>query len=224
MSARKWLCVFCSSLPLNGLRVFAYRWLCGYRIGRGSRIGFCAVIHAKSVEIGRAVTIAMFTRISDVAAVSLGDGVSIGTLNLFGGMEMLSLGERTHIGSHLTAIAPRWQPTRGSLITGQQCVITGRHHIDLAHDIRIGNRVTIGGVFSALWTHGLNKKKGGAIEICDDCYLGSGVQIGPNVKLPARTVVGMGAVVTRGPLQEGLTIVGVPAKPITGRVETSHRN
>ena len=217
MSARKWLCVFCSSLPLSGLRAFAYRWLCGYRIGRGSRIGFGAIVHANAVEIGNSVSIDIFTRIIDVESLHLGDAVSIGRFNLFGGMKRLSLGAQTHVGSHLTAIAPRWQSERGSLTVGERCVITGRHHIDLSHDISLGVGVTMGGVFSALWTHGLDESKGGPIEIADECYLGSGVQIGPKVKLPARTVVGMGAVVTRGPLREGLTIVGVPARPIVGR-------
>lgn len=219
MSARKWLCIFCSALPFSGLRVSAYRWLCGYRIGRGSRIGFCAMIHAETVEIGNSVSIAMFTRITDVASLQLGNAVSIGPFNLFGGMKALTLGDHTHVGSHLTAISPRWLAARGSLTAGERCIITGRHHLDLSNDIRLGIHVAIGGVFSALWTHGLDETKGGAIELGDDCYIGSGVQIGPNVKLPARTVVGMGAVVTRGPEQEGLTIVGVPAKPTTKKVD-----
>jgi len=37
-----------SLIPLNGLRVFLYRLLFGYRIGRNVRIGFGTVISVQS--------------------------------------------------------------------------------------------------------------------------------------------------------------------------------
>ena len=41
-----------SIMPLNGFRVFLYRVLFGYKIGKGVRIGFGTLICVQSFEVG----------------------------------------------------------------------------------------------------------------------------------------------------------------------------
>lgn len=52
------------------------------------------------------------------------------------------------------------------------------------------------------------------IEIGRDCWLGVGAVILPGVRLGDKTIVGANAVVTRSFPEGGLTLVGVPARPI----------
>lgn len=55
---------------------------------------------------------------------------------------------------------------------------------------------------------------GGVPHIGDDCVLGYGSTIIGDIVLANRTVVGAGAVVTRSNTDEGVSLVGVPAKKL----------
>lgn len=53
----------------------------------------------------------------------------------------------------------------------------------------------------------------GGVQLGDRCRIGSGAVILPRVRLGSDAVVGAGAVVTKD-VDNGITVVGVPAKPV----------
>lgn len=207
-----WRCLVPALLPFGALRLLAYRWLCGYRLGRGSRIGWATVIQAREVHLARNVHIGFANRLVGLDSLVIGEDCTIGSLNLLAGMRRLELGAGSHVGSQLSAVGPSWAKERADLITGRKCIITGKHHFDVYADIVLGDRVTVGGVYSSFWTHGPKKVRNGAIRIGDGCYLGAGVHVGPSVELPPDTLVAMGAVVVSSPERPGCTLGGVPAR------------
>jgi hypothetical protein len=52
------------------------------------------------------------------------------------------------------------------------------------------------------------------VVIGDSCWIGMNAVVLPGVALADKTIVGAGAVVTKSSLVPGLTLVGVPAKPM----------
>jgi len=54
----------------------------------------------------------------------------------------------------------------------------------------------------------------GAVEIGDDVHVGLGAVVLPGIRVGHRVTIGAGAVVTRN-VNPGLTIVGIPAKPLS---------
>jgi acetyltransferase EpsM len=57
---------------------------------------------------------------------------------------------------------------------------------------------------------------GGGTIVGRGAYVGLGGKVRDHIRIGAGAVVGMGAVVTR-PVPDGLTVIGVPARPITSR-------
>jgi acetyltransferase-like isoleucine patch superfamily enzyme len=78
--------------------------------------------------------------------------------------------------------------------------------------VEIGRRTIIGGRNSSIWTH--NRQRTLPIKIGEFAYVGSEIRMAPGSSLPARCVVGIGAVVSKKIDCEGFLIAGVPAKPI----------
>lgn len=111
------------------------------------------------------------------------------------GFRSLSVGEGAHI--------------------GPECIL------DLANPITIGTRATLGpGV--TLLTHSdpgrsavaaEHPRETGPVVIGDDAWIGSRAVILQGVRVGARAVVGAGAVVT-GDVDAGITVAGVPARPL----------
>lgn len=105
---------------------------------------------------------------------------------------------------------------------GENCRILIRDLGSEPYLIRIGNHCTIAGdvVFvthdGAVWIFteempGLQKF--GVIEILDNCFIGHGVILMPNLRIGPNSVVGAGAVVTRH-VPPNTVVAGNPAKPI----------
>ena len=74
------------------------------------------------------------------------------------------------------------------------------------HDCRVGDCVTLAPGCQLL----------GAVELEDRVYIGAGAIILPKVKVGKGAVVGAGAVVAAD-VPEGMTVVGVPARPLERR-------
>ncbi len=115
------------------------------------------------------------------------------------------------------------QPQLGGVKVGKNCFLgantivvrgslnektsIGRDTI-MAPGCRIGHGSKIGG-----FVHFSNSVTlGGNVIIDDNCFVGSGAVIRPKVKILNNTVVGAGAVVVKNSKNQGMMLMGVPAK------------
>ncbi len=105
---------------------------------------------------------------------------------------------------------------------GDNCRILIRDMGSEPYLIRIGNHCTIaGGVFfgthdGAAWvfTEELpSLQRFGAITIFDNCFIGYGAMLMPNIQIGPNSIVGAGAVVTKN-VPPNTIVAGCPAKPI----------
>lgn len=193
----------------------AYRAFFGYRIGKRVRVGL-SIIDVGKCEIEDDVSIGHLNVFTGVEKLSVGSHARIGHLNIFRGGEEIRLGRYSEVirlneinsirdPDVVNPVEPRFSLGDGSIIT------TG-HKIDFTDRVNIGRRSILGGRNSSLWTH--NRQRTQPIEIGDFAYIGSEIRVAPGGSIPARSVVGIGAVITGKLKEEEYLIAGVPAKPI----------
>src|SRR6476469_9044383 len=192
-----------------------YRLFFGYRLGKRVKLGL-SVIDAGSCTIDDDVSIGHFNVITRVGKLTINDHVRIGHLNVIRGGDEVSLGRYCEIirmneinsipePDVVNKIDPRFMLGDGSIIT------TG-HKIDFTDRVEIGRRVILGGRNSSLWTH--NRQRTMPITIGSMVYIGSEIRMAPGSALPARSIVGIGSVITAQLTDEGKLIAGVPAKTV----------
>ena len=208
------------------MRALAYRTLCAYRIARGAKIGFMAYIDAKETRIGANVRLDRFCRFIAIERLVLKDNVEIGRGCQFRYLRELVLGEGTRLQAFSTFMGAPWDRDGyvGSFKVGQSSLICGHMHFDLSRDIEIGNHVTIAGLRSSFWTHGLSWDKCQPIVIADHCFIGSTVLFGPGTEIAENCVVGMGSVV-QGKFQEpDCLILGNRAQVVKRSYRGGHKS
>lgn len=192
-----------------------YRWFFRYKIGKGVRIGI-SIIDAAECSIEDNVTIGHFNVVTRVEKLTIKDHARIGHLNIIRGGSEVSLGRYSEIirlneinsipdADVVNEIDPRFLLGDGSIVT------TG-HKIDFTDRVEIGRRVILGGRNSSLWTH--NRQRTRPITIGEKAYIGSEIRMAPGSAIPARSIVGIGSVITASLAEEGKLIAGVPAKTI----------
>ena len=201
-------------LPSFMLRSF-YRWVFGYKIGKRVRIGL-SIIDAQYCEIDDDVSIGHFNVITRVDRLIIKDHVKIGHLNIIRGGDSVTVGRYCEIirMNEINSIPDpdvvnKIDPT---FILGDGSIVTAGHKIDFTDRVEIGRRVIIGGRNSSLWTH--NRQRTLPITIGSFAYVGSEIRMAPGSAIPARSIVGIGSVITSRLEGEGNLIAGVPAKVI----------
>jgi acetyltransferase-like isoleucine patch superfamily enzyme len=192
-----------------------YRMFFGYRIGKRVRVGF-SIIDAASCEIGDDSIIGHLNVIVGVQALTLGDHVRIGYLNIIRGGDEVTLGRYTELlrMNEINSIPDPIvvNPVEPRFSLGAGSIITASHKIDFTDRVTIGRRTIIGGRNSSLWTH--NRQRTRPIDIGDLVYVGSEIRMAPGASLPSRSIIGIGAVITKPIEGEEWLIAGMPAKPI----------
>jgi acetyltransferase-like isoleucine patch superfamily enzyme len=192
-----------------------YRWLFGYRIGRGVRLGL-SLIDARECEIADGVTVGHLNIILGVGKLSVGERARVGHLNVIRGGEEVTLGRYAEIMrmNEINSIPDPVvvNPTDPRFILGDGAVVTAGHKIDFTDRVTIGRRTILGGRNSSLWTH--NRQRTRPVEIGELTYVGSEIRVAPGGVIPSRCVVGIGSVVTGRLEGEYLLIAGVPARVI----------
>lgn len=201
-------------LPSPAARV-CYRWFFGYKIGRRVRLGF-SIIDSVECSIDDDVSIGHLNVFTGIGKLSIGEHSRIGVLNIFRGGAEVRIGRYCDV-LRLNEINSIPEPdvvnqTDPRFILGDGSMIAASHKIDFTDRVEFGKRVILGGRNSSLWTH--NRQRTKAIEIGSYSYLGSEIRIAPGGSVPAKCIVGMGAVVTKGFTNENKLIAGVPAAEI----------
>lgn len=211
-SARFYLAVALLPFP-SAVKVFFYRHLLGYSIGRGVHIGL-SVIDAAACQIDEGVSIGHGNLVFAVERLAIGRGARIGTLNLIRGGKV-SIGRHAEIIrlNELNAIPfPPEMNVDSVLSIGDWTSITAGHKIDFTGQVTFGTEVIVAGRNSSFWTHirGVTLP----IVIGDAVYIGSEVRMAPGASVPSGSVVGMGSVVVDSLTEHpGHVFAGVPARP-----------
>lgn len=199
MRARYLLAQVIATLPLNRLRVFAYRRFFGYRILQ-ARIGWRCVIEVDDAELV-GCTITAHNVFRGPMSLRVGRGALILNDNVFGAARWT-----------LTA-PPSWGVYARRLEIGEDTLITSHHLFDVAGTIVIGRGSRIAGSGSQFWTHGPGDRDR-SIRIGEDCYVGSRSIFGPGAALSDRTMVAIGSLVARRFPRRNVLIGGVPAETL----------
>lgn len=192
-----------------------YRICFGYQIGKGVRIGL-SIIDARKCSIDDNVSIGHLNVFTQIESLTIGDHVRIGHLNIIRGGDEVNLGRYAEI-IRLNEINSIPEPdvvnkTDPTFVLGAGSIVTTGHKIDFTDRVEIGKRTIIGGRNSSIWTH--NRQRTMPIMIGSFAYVGSEIRMAPGSKIPSRSIVGMGAVVTSALDDENTLIGGVPAKRI----------
>jgi acetyltransferase-like isoleucine patch superfamily enzyme len=204
----------CAVLP-SFLKRPIYRLFFGYKIGKRVRIGL-SIIDAGECDIDDDVQMGHFNVVTRVQKLTIKDHVRIGHLNIIRGGDEVSLGRYCEIirmneinsipdPEVVNKIDPRF-------LLGDGSIVTAGHKIDFTDRVEIGRRVILGGRNSSLWTH--NRQRTLPITIGALVYIGSEIRMAPGSAIPARSIVGIGSVITAALTEEGKLIAGVPAKTI----------
>ena len=192
-----------------------YRLFFGYKIGKRVRIGL-SIIDAGECTIEDDVSIGHFNVVMRVGKLNIKDHVRIGHLNIIRGGDEVSLGRYCEIirMNEINSIPDPEvvNPIDPVFILGDGSIVTTGHKIDFTDRVEIGRRVILGGRNSSLWTH--NRQRTLPITIGPLVYIGSEIRMAPGSSIPARSIVGIGSVITARLQEEGKLIAGVPAKTI----------
>jgi acetyltransferase-like isoleucine patch superfamily enzyme len=192
-----------------------YRLFFGYKIGKRVRIGL-SLIDARECTIEDDVQIGHLNVVTRVEKLTIRDHVRIGHLNIIRGGASVSLGRYCEI-IRMNEINSIPDPEVVNeidpvFILGDGSIVTTGHKIDFTDRVEIGRRVILGGRNSSLWTH--NRQRTMPITIGSMVYIGSEIRMAPGSALPARSIVGIGSVITAQLTDEGKLIAGVPAKTV----------
>jgi serine acetyltransferase len=205
----------CVALLPSFLKRPCYRLLFGYRIGRRVRIGL-SIIAVADCEIADDVKIGHGNLFIGSKRLSLGDHVRIGHLNIIRGGDEVRLDRYAEIIrlNEINSIPDPdvVNPTDPRFLLGMGSVVTTGHKIDFTDLVEIGPHTILGGRNSSLWTH--TRQRTRPIRIGAHSYIGSEIRIAPGGVIPSRSIVGIGAVITKELCGENYLIGGVPAKPI----------
>lgn len=155
------------------------------------------------------------------------DGARIGHFNVAIHLDKMEMGNNSSIGRNnwITGFPTNTHSKhfshdshrRPELIIGYESAITKNHHIDCTNAIHIGNYVTIAGYSSQFLTHSIdiykNRQDSHPITIGDYCFVSTGVKVLGGAELPAYSVLGAGAVLSKAYTEQYLLYAGVPAVP-----------
>jgi len=158
----------------------------------------------------------------------MGEGASIGHLNVAVNLDRIVVGDHSTIGRRnwITGFPknsdlPHFQhlPERDpSLYLGAHSAITKNHHLDCTESITIGQFVTIAGYFSQFLTHSIdldqNRQDAAPIEIGDYSFVSTNVVVLGGSVLPPRSVLGAKALLNKAMNESYRLYAGVPARPI----------
>jgi acetyltransferase-like isoleucine patch superfamily enzyme len=167
-----------------------------------------------SAHIGRSLLL--------VGHLSMGPNSSIGSFNMFRGLEEVRLAEGASIASRNWIAAPAYAPQvltastrRAVLIMGEYAMITVGHEIDCSDRVEFGPHARIAGFKTQILTHSLNLMTDrwitGPVELGERCVVMSSCMLLNGSRVPDRSVVSAGSVVATKLTKEQTFYRGNPA-------------
>src|SRR3989475_4428818 len=212
-------------IPLRHLLVFgwlpsplkrlAYRWLLGYRIGKGVRFGFGGIVVGESVDLGDHVEIGLLAIVQG-RNISIGRHSSVGTMS-YVSCETIRIGEDAKIREQVYVGGPQLPESRFEL--GSRTIILQLAFINPTKPVVIGDDPGIGG-HCLVFTHGvwLNGLDGYPVNY-EPVTLGKSVWLPWRVFVMPGTTIGDGTVIGANSLVSGdippsSLAAGSPAKVI----------
>ena len=192
-----------------------YRWFFGYKIGKRVRLGF-SIIDAVECEIDDDVSIGHLNIFTGIETLSIGDHTRIGVLNIGRGGREVTIGRYCEV-LRLNEINSIPDPdvvneVDPRFLLGNGSMLGASHKIDFTDRVEFGKSVIMGGRNSSILTH--NRQMTRPVTIGDNSYLGSEIRIAPGGSIPRRCIVGMGSVITKAFENEYHLIAGVPATEV----------
>jgi acetyltransferase-like isoleucine patch superfamily enzyme len=198
------LCI--SFLPAK-LKPFFYRRFLGWKIGKNVKIGL-SYINGKQILIGDNVTIGHFNIITTFRHLEIGSFSLIKNFNHFSGR----------------CDHPKWP---GHMEIGKNVNIMSHHFIDAHGKVLIGDRTTLAGRDTQIWSHSLTYQTEEPLLSPISIAVGKEVYIGARstligCQIPDKAVVGAGSIITKDFSQETgrILIAGNPGV-IKKRYETA---
>ena len=197
------------------LKVWAYRIIFGYKIGRHVKIGLSAIV-ADKCTIGDRSRIGHFNLFYRNQDLRIGSDVIVGFANRIFGGKVVDIGDKCHI-FRFNEINSILDPLvlgdfDPRLELGEGSVITVNHKIDFTDKVTFGPSVVFAGRNSNIWTH--NRQKTAPVSIGRNCYVGSNVQFVAGSSIGEYCVLALGSVVTKKIAGEWQIVAGMPAKAV----------
>jgi len=206
------------------LKVLAYRWLLGYRIGRHVRISFGGVVVGRDVELGDHVEIG-FLAVVQGRTIRIGRHSSVGTFSYLS-CNVIEIGEDAKIREQVYVGGPQLPESR--FVLGSRTIILQLTNINPTKPVVIGDDTGIGG-HCLIFTHGawLNALDGYPVTY-EPVTLGKSVWLPWRVFVMPGSTIGDGSVIGANSLVAGAIppyslALGSPAKVVRSPPEFPKR-
>lgn len=191
-------------LPASLRRLVAVRLL-GWHIHPTAHLGR-SMIQAGHVSLGPGASIGARNVIRGIEELRLGEGASIATRNFISGLPLSS------------TVLPDAKNRNPVLILGRHAMITVAHEIDCSDRVELHDFARIAGFRCQVLTHSLNlmtdRYATGPVEVGERSAVMSGCLLLSGTRVPARSIVSAGSVVTTKLTQELTFYRGNPATAV----------
>src|SRR5215471_4162796 len=197
------------------LKVRVYRWILGYRIGRGVQISFGGVVTGRSVELADHVQIGMFAIVQG-RSIRIGRHSSVGMLSYIS-CESIEIGEDAKIREQVWVGGPALPESK--FVLGSRTIILQLTSINATKPVIIGDDTGIGGhclIFThGVWSNGLDgyPVTYAPVTLGKSVWLPWRVFVMPGSSIGDGTVIGANSLVS-GNIPPYSLAVGSPAKVI----------
>ena len=195
----------CVLLPTR-VKVFLYKKVLGWDIHPSAKIGLSLLLCRKLV-MAEDTRIAHFTIVKGISLLCMDKSSSLGSLNWVSGFPLIT-------SKHFSRDSSRYP----MLHIKEHGAITNKHLIDCTDSVTIGRYSTFAGFRSQILTHSIDLKEArqrcSPVEVGNYCFVGTNCVLLPGAKVPNKSILAAGAVLSVELVDEECLYGGVPAKKI----------